>query len=244
MIYLIAFVEGLITFISPCLLPMLPLYLLYFAGQGTASSKPGTNSTLVIKDFSSKKEVPETNQRKTLFNALAFILGFTLVFVTMGAFAGTIGSFLRSKQKIVDIIAGLIIIAFGLDFMELLPFAIFKGGQSQRSVGELNVWSSFLFGLVFSIGWTPCVGVFLGSALILASKQGSVYKGILMLFSYSMGLGIPFLISALLVDRLKSTFQWIKDNYTPIRFASGLFLVLIGITMMFGWLGRLLTFLS
>ena len=172
--YMISFLEGIITFISPCLLPMLPIYISYFAG--------GRERTL----------------KRTLTCALGFVLGFTAVFVAMGALAGTVGSFLTRYQTAVNVTSGLIVIFFGLNFLGVFKLNLFRGSQRQVDTSDLNFWSSALFGLVFSVGWTPCVGAFLGSALMLASQQGSVLVGTLMLLCYSAGLGIPFLLSAVL----------------------------------------------
>ena len=108
----------------------------------------------------------------------------------------------------------------------------------------MNFFSALVFGVIFSLGWTPCVGAFLGSALMLASQQGHVLEGMLMLLAYSLGLGIPFLMSAVLIDSLKSAFDWIKRNYRIINLVSGGLLVLVGILMATGTLGRLLTLLS
>ena len=190
--YVISFLEGIITFISPCLLPMLPIYISYFAGGGEGSVK------------------------KTLTGALGFVLGFTVIFTAMGALAGTVGSFLREYQT------------------------------ASRSVNTANMgfFSAVLFGIVFSIGWTPCVGAFLGSALMLASQQGHVVEGMLMLLVYSLGLGIPFVLSAVLIGYLKSTFDWIKQHYNIINKISGGLLVLIGLLMATGIFGRLLGLLS
>ena len=108
----------------------------------------------------------------------------------------------------------------------------------------MNFFSAILFGVIFSLGWTPCVGAFLGSALLLASQQGHVLEGMGMLLVYSLGLGVPFLLSAVLIDRLKSTFDWIKRNYRAINLVSGALLVLIGVLMATGTLGRLLEVLN
>ena len=108
----------------------------------------------------------------------------------------------------------------------------------------MGFFSAFLFGIVFSVGWTPCVGAFLGSALMLASQQGHILEGVLMLLAFSLGLGIPFVLSAVLIDYLKSAFDWIKKHYKIINAVSGSFLIAIGILMATGLLGRLLTLLS
>ena len=218
--YMISFLEGIITFISPCLLPMLPIYISYFAGGG------------------------ERSTRKTLTGALGFVTGFTLVFVAMGALAGTVGGFLKTHQTAVNLISGLIVIFFGLNFLGVFKLELFRGGSGRMNTGNLNFFSAMLFGMIFSLGWTPCVGAFLGSALMLASQQGHVVEGMLMLLAYSMGLGIPFLLSAVLIDYLKSAFNWIKRNYKTINLISGGFLILVGILMATGMLGRLLALLS
>ena len=218
--YTIAFLEGIITFISPCLLPMLPIYISYFAGGG------------------------ERSTRKTLSGALGFVTGFSLIFIILGALAGTVGSFLRSHQTAVNIVSGLIVIFFGLNFLGVFKLNLFRGSSRNVIKDDMNFFSSLVFGVIFSLGWTPCVGAFLGSALMLASQQGHVLKGMGMLLAYSLGLGIPFILSAVLIDYLKSAFNWIKKNYRIINFVSGCLLVLIGIMMASGTLGRLLGLLS
>lgn len=218
--YLISFLEGIVTFISPCLLPMLPVYVTYFAGGGQRTA------------------------RRTLGCAAGFVLGFTVLFVAMGALAGTVGSFLTRWQTAVNIVCGLVVVVFGLDFLGVLRLDLFRGQRRAAQTGDLNFFSSFLFGVVFSVGWTPCVGAFLGSALMLASQQGHAVKGMLMLLCYSLGLGVPFLFSAVLIDRLKTTFDWIKRHYGVINRVCGCLLVVIGLLMATGLLGRLLTLLS
>ena len=217
--YIIAFLEGIITFISPCLLPMLPIYLSYFAGGGERSTK------------------------KTLTSACGFVLGFTVLFVAMGALAGTLGSLLRHYQTVVNIVTGLIVIFFGLNFLGIFRLQLFHGGRTLQKK-ELGFFSAVLFGFVFAVGWTPCVGAFLGSALVMASQQGETVKGIVMLLCYSLGLGIPFLFSAVLIDRLKSTFDFIKRNYKTVNLVSGSLLILVGIFMVTGQLGRWLALLQ
>lgn len=218
--YLISFLEGIITFVSPCLLPMLPVYLSYFAGGGEHSS------------------------RKTLTGAAGFVTGFTVVFVLLGALAGTLGSFLQHHQTAVNVISGLVVIFFGLNFLGVIRLTLFKGSHHAVRADNMNFFSALVFGVIFSVGWTPCVGAFLGSALMLASQQGQTLAGTLMLLAYSLGLGIPFVLSALLIDYLKSAFDWIKRNYKVINIVCGSLLVLIGIMMATGTLGRLLNLLS
>ena len=218
--YLISFLEGIITFISPCLLPMLPIYISYFAGGG------------------------QRDPKKTMLCASGFVLGFTLLFVVMGALAGTLGSFLKTWQTGVNIVSGLIVIFFGLNFLGVFKLNLFRGTGIAAKTENMGFFSAMVFGIVFSAGWTPCVGAFLGSALMLASQQGHVVEGMLMLLCYSLGLGVPFLISALLIDQLKSAFNWIKAHYDIINKVCGCLLILVGILMATGLLGRVMTLLS
>ncbi len=218
--YIVAFLEGIITFISPCLLPMIPIYLSYFAGGG------------------------ERSTAKTLRGALGFVSGFTMIFVIMGALAGTVGSFLKDHQTSVNIISGLVVILFGLSFLGLFNLNFFRGSNRRVNTENMGFFSAMIFGMVFSLGWTPCVGAFLGSALMLASQQGHVLEGMAMLLVYSLGLGIPFILSALLIDYMKSAFDWIKAHYKIINKVSGIFLIIIGILMATGTMGRLLGLLS
>lgn len=218
--YMISFLEGVVTFISPCLLPMLPIYISYFAGGA------------------------ERSTGKTLTCASGFVLGFTAVFVAMGALAGTVGSFLIRYQTIVNLVLGGIVIAFGLNYLGVLNLNIFRGMKGGVKTADMNFWSAFVFGVVFSVGWTPCVGVFLGSALMLASQQGSAMVGTLMLLSYSLGLGVPFLLSAVLIDQLKGAFAFIKKNYGIINRVCGGLLIVVGVLMATGLLGRFLNMLN
>ncbi len=218
--YFVSFLEGVITFVSPCLLPMIPIYVTYFAAGEEQSTR------IILK------------------NALGFVLGFTIVFVCMGALAGTIGSFFLQYRTVLNIICGMVVIFFGLYFLGFIKMNLFKGVDSSLTEKNLGFFSALLFGIVFSIGWTPCVGAFLGSALMLASQQASMVTGIIMLLCYSIGLGIPFVISALLIDKLKGAFDVIKRHYDTINKICGWLLVAIGILMATGLLGDLLGFLS
>ena len=218
--YVISFLEGIVTFISPCLLPMLPIYIGFFAGGG------------------------ERSARKTLTCASGFVLGFTAVFVAMGALAGTLGSFLIRYQTPVNLVLGGIVVLFGLNYLGVLNLNLFKGVQGNVKTRDMNFLSAFLFGLVFSVGWTPCVGVFLGSALMLAGQQGSALVGTLMLLCYSLGLGVPFLLSAVLIDQLKGTFNFVKRNYGIINKVCGILLIAVGVLMATGLLTKVLNTLN
>ena len=209
--------EGLITFISPCVLPMIPVYVLYFTGE-------------------------EEGRRKgrTLLRALCFVLGFTLLFVLLGVFAATLGSLLVRYQKIVNVICGAVIALFGLHyagFLHIAPLSrTLKPGASVRSGGYA---SCVLLGAVFAVGWSPCTGPFLGSAMMMAATQGQVLHGVVLLLCYSLGLAVPFVLCALLIDQLKGTFDWIKRHYGIINRVCGVFLIVVGLLMMTGWFTRL-----
>jgi cytochrome c-type biogenesis protein len=220
--YFISFLEGIITFISPCLLPMLPVYISYFAGQRI-----------------------EGKRSAALTNAVGFVTGFTLVFMTLGAFAGGVGRILREYAVWVNLISGLIVILFGLNFMEVIriPFLNRNRGITLQGM-KTGFFSSLVFGVIFSIGWTPCVGAFLGSALMLAASSGESLRGIFMLLSFSAGLGICFIFSAVLIDQLKSAFDFIKKNYRVINLISGGLLVVVGVLMATGLMGYFLSFFS
>lgn len=211
--YLITFLEGLISFISPCMLPMLPMYVSYFAGNAD-------------------------QKQKTVWRALAFVVGFTAVFLLLGLAGGTVGRLLVGHQTVVNAVCGAIVILFGLSYLGLFSLPFFRGMSAGRSVS--GILSAFLFGVIYSVSLTPCVGAFLGSALMLASSSGSAVKGMLLLLAYSAGLGIPFFASALLIERLNGVFAWIKRHYRVINVISGVFLIVVGLAMATGMLHRLL----
>jgi len=214
--FVLLFLEGIITFISPCLLPLLPLYVSYFAAG-------------------------EPDRRRALVNAIGFVSGFTLVFVALGAFVGTLGALFVEHAVAVNIVTGLVIILLGLNFTGLINIRFLnRTVRINTEVKNLTFFSSTLFGIVFSVGWTPCVGAFLGSALMRASMQGGTLSGGLMLLVYSLGLGIPFIASAVLIDRLKNAFDLIKRNYRIVNIVSGVLLIAIGILMATGLMGRLM----
>lgn len=218
--YLVSFLEGIVTFLSPCLLPMLPIYVSYFAGGGQRSTG------------------------KTLCCAIGFVCGFTAVFVAMGALAGSVGGLLLRYQRVVDVVSGVIVTVFGLNYLGLFRWNLFHSGSRVMDTRDMSFFSAAVFGVIFSLGWTPCVGAFLGSALALATQQGHVLEGMAMLLAYSLGLGIPFLVSAVLIDALKGAFDWVKQHYRIINLLSGGFLIVIGILMATGTLGSLLRQLS
>ncbi|MBQ5897614.1 MAG: sulfite exporter TauE/SafE family protein [Oscillospiraceae bacterium] len=215
--FLITFLEGIISFISPCMLPMFPIYVSYFAGG------------------SDKKE-------NIFKRALCFVLGFTVVFGALGLFAGTLGSFLAKYQTAVNVVTGVIVILFGLGYLEVFNLPFFKGMGSIKKVE--STFGAFLFGIIYSVSLTPCVGAFLGSALMLASNSETALEGLILLLTYSLGLGIPFVFSAVLLDKLGGTFDFIKKHYGIINKVCGIFLIIVGVFMMFGILNALLALFS
>jgi len=215
--YLITFLEGFISFISPCMLPMLPLYISYFAG--------GTDK-----------------KHRTLLRSLAFVLGFTVVFTALGVFSGAIGRFLARYDTIVNIVCGGLVVIFGLSYLEVIHIPFFKGMGTMKEID--GVFSAFLFGLIYSVCLTPCVGAFLGSALMLAGSTGGAGKGALLLLVYSAGLGIPFLISAVLIDKLSSAFGFIKQHYRAVNIVCGVFLIFVGVMMAFGLMNAVMALFS
>lgn len=219
--YVISFLEGIISFISPCLLPMLPIYVTYFAAESE-----------------------HDRGKKTLKNALGFVLGFTLIFVALGLLFGTLGSFLQRYSTAVNIVLGAIVILFGFGFMGFIKPIFGMRGIKSADTSKLSFFKAMMFGMIFSVSWTPCVGAFLGSALAMASASGSAFQGTVMLLCFSAGLGIPFILSAILIDKLKTAFDFIKRNYKVINFVCGLLLVIIGILMMTGMFGEFLNLFS
>ena len=217
--YFPAFIEGIITFISPCFLPLLPLYVSFFAGG----------------------EADEKNTRKILLSSLAFVLGFSVVFVAMGAAAGLLGSFLISYGSYINIIGGIILIVFGLNYLGVFNIAFLNRtrqiGNKPKSPGFI---SALLLGIIFSLSWTPCVGPLLAAALMQAANSGTVFSGVMMLLCYSAGLGLPFVICAFILDTLKKSFSFINRHYKVINIIAGSLLCIMGILMMTGWLNAVL----
>ena len=215
--FFITFLEGVISFISPCMLPMLPIYVSYFAGGAD-------------------------KKRQVFARALSFIVGFTLVFSLLGLFAGTLGGFLAKYQSAVNIVSGIIVIIFGLSYLEVIHLPFFKGMSKKHSANTCI--SAFLFGVVYSVSLTPCIGAFLGSALMQAAQAGTALRGTLLLVTYSLGMGLPFLISAVLLSELAGAFNFIKKHYKVINTVCGIFLIVVGIMMALGMMNKLLALFS
>ena len=205
--YLVTFVEGLASFISPCSLPLLPVYIAYFATSNSSKAS-------------------------TFLKALFFSLGFTVIFSLLGLFAGSVGVFLNEHYRIVNIVTGSIIILFGISYLFDLHFHFFK--QRQSSIKPTDYFKAFLFGLVFALNVSPCIGVFLGSALMLAGSSLSAVKGCSLLFVYSLGLSLPFLISSLFLQALTPVYNFIKRHYKVVNIISATVLITTGILIICG----------
>ncbi len=203
--FIITFIEGFASFISPCVLPVIPVYISYFAKE-------------------SKSE------KISLTNSLGFTSGFTLVFILLGVFASTFGKIITKYSNYVNIIFGIFLIIISLNYMGFIFIKFLnrtKGIEAKKK--DLNFITSLLFGMIFSLSWTPCVGAFLSSALVLASTTGSVLKGALLLLTYSLGLAIPFILTTFLLEKLKKTFDFIKKNYNIINKIAGCIIMLTGL---------------
>lgn len=197
----LTFVEGLVSFLSPCTLPMIPIYVAYFTGE-------------------------DGSRASAFARSLAFVSAFALVFVVMGAFAGSIGNLLSAHRSAVRVTCGALMVVLGVGYLGLFKLP-FSGARSGRPV--TGIFSAFLFGLAFSLGLTPCVGAFLASALLQAAAEGTALKGVILLLAYSAGLGIPFVLSALLIARLKTAFSFVKGHYRAFNVLSGVFLMVAGL---------------
>lgn len=208
--YFLTFLEGIVSFISPCLLPMVPIYISYFIGEDNNNSK------------------------KAISNSIGFVLGFTIIFLILSIFASQLGTLLSNNIRYIKIIFGIIIILFGLNYMEILKIELLNRSNAKKlDTKNFNFFKSILFGILFSISWTPCIGTFLSSALLLIAKEQDMLKGIIMMILYSIGLGVPFIISAILIERLKDVFDFIKKHYNIIKKISGVILIIAGIYMIF-----------
>ena len=203
--YLITFIEGIASFISPCILPVIPIYISYFATESKS-------------------------MKKSIINSLGFVCGFSIIFILLGVFAGTFGKFVHEYTDYINIIFGIFLIIIGLNYIGVLFIKFLnktKGTNQEKK--SLTFITSVLFGIIFSLSWTPCVGAFLSSTLILASTTGSVLKGATLLLIYSLGLAIPFIVTTLFLEKMKSTFDFIKKHYNIINKISGSILILSGV---------------
>ena len=207
--YIFVFLEGIASFISPCVLPLVPIYISYFAGQ-------------------------DPKKNKAITNSIAFVIGYSIVFAILAVLANRFGMVLVGFTKTIKIVLGSVVIVLGLNYMDVLKINIFGNSKRfQMNLKNLNFIKSLMFGTLFSVSITPCVGTFLTSALVLIATKTELLKGIILIFLYCLGLGIPFIVSAIFIDRLKRVFDFIKKNYRIIKIISGLILIIMGIYLMF-----------
>jgi cytochrome c-type biogenesis protein len=214
-----AFSAGLLSFLSPCILPLIPAYLSFISGVSLSEMR--------------REESDAKSSAKVLSNALFFVIGFSFVFVALGASATFLGKFLMAELGILRKVAGVLVILLGL-----LVLGVFRIGfldQEKRyhhRTKSFGLLGSFLIGMAFALGWTPCIGPILAAILFLASTKETVAQGIGLLGVYSAGLGIPFLLAALAVHRFLRVSSWIKSHFQAIKIVSGLLLIAVGILML------------
>lgn len=219
----IAFAAGLLTFLSPCILPLIPAYISYITGISFEELKEGGSREI---------------RKKTLVHSLFFILGFSSVFIALGASASYLGQFLIEYKSIISRIGGIFVILFGLYIAGLFKLD-FLGKERRLNIKARkgSKLGSVLLGVTFAAAWTPCVGPVLGSILVLAGTRESVLEGIWLLSVYSLGIAAPFIISAVLINSFIARFARLKKYISAVKFACGLLLVLIGVLLITGRFG-------
>jgi len=215
---LAAFGAGILSFISPCVLPLVPGYISFVSGVSF--------DQMQAADAASRA----ATRRQMLITSLAFVLGFSVVFISLGASATAIGHLLRHQKTILERIAGAVIIIFGLHLAGIFRIKwLDKDTRVQTSGRPASPIGAFLVGLAFAFGWTPCIGPILGGILAIAGSKNSVGEGVGLLAVYSAGLGIPFLVTSLAIDRFFVASKRIRKYYKPIEIASGALLVVLGV---------------
>lgn len=240
---LAAFGAGLLSFISPCVLPLIPGYLSYVSGLSLDEMRGG--AVPVAAGGAAVATAPAAAaRRQVVLASLAFILGFSLVFVALGASASALGQFLTARLRILSRIAGAIVIIFGLHTMGVLRIEwLYQEKRVHTTKQPAGLLGAALVGTAFAFGWTPCLGPILAGILAVAATQDTVGDGVRLLAAYSLGLGVPFLATALAIDRFFAAFAKIRRHYHKIELASGALLVVIGLliftnkfTIIAGWL--------
>jgi cytochrome c-type biogenesis protein len=214
-IYVFALLNGILTFISPCILPLIPVYLFFLAGN----------------------RAPEQKDTRLFLNTLAFIAGFSVVFTLLGTTASALGSFLNGNTLLLRRISGSIMMIMGLNFLGITDIGFLNKSRGPSTVkNNIRFINSLVFGIVFAAAWSPCLTAFLGSLLLLASNQETVTGGSLLLLTFSAGLGIPFLVTSLLYEKLTAAFVFIKKNYRTIKTASGILMIAAGLLVFFDYI--------
>lgn len=224
-----AFLAGLASFLSPCVLPLVPIYLAQLVGHSVYQADQHNLA----------------NRLNTFLHALMFVVGFTLAFVSLGATASTVGSFLRTYQFLLRQIGGIILILFGLQMIGILKIPwLYLQKRFEFHPNRPSYSASLLFGIIFAIGWTPCVGLILGPILSLAASAATLRQGVTLLLVYSLGLGIPFLLLGLGVDQLSRGLKRLKPHLGKIEVGTGIVMILAGIFIFFNLLPSLNHFFS
>src|SRR5436190_14110235 len=215
--FIVSFGAGILSFLSPCVLPLVPGYLSMVSGVGA--------SQLAVQT--------RTDQRTLLRSTLLFVAGFTLVFVALGATASAVAGVLNDHQQGLNQIAGIVIIVMGLFLAGLVsPRMLQQERRFHVSPSALGVWAPPVMGMAFAFGWTPCIGPALAAVLTLAGQGHTLTRGIAMLFAYSLGLGVPFVASGLAFARLTNVFGWVKRHFRVINLVSGLALAAFGLVLL------------
>src|SRR5438477_1994354 len=214
-----AFTAGLVSFLSPCVLPLVPGYVSLISGVGVEELKAQQASVL----------------RKVMLNSLAFIIGFSIVFVTLGALSTAVGQLASQYKSLLAQVAGVIVILFGLHLTGILRINALYADKRLHSVrGASTLWGAFVIGFAFAFGWAPCVGPILDVILGFAAAQDSVIKGVLLLSIYSLGLAIPFLLTALLIERFMKFYSGFRRYMHAVEIASGVVLIAWGLLLVLG----------
>jgi cytochrome c-type biogenesis protein len=219
-----ALIAGMLSFLSPCVLPLVPPYLVYLTGTS-------------LEHFADGQTKPRAG-RHTIGAAVLFVLGFSTVFVALGASASAIGAVLRAYSGELSIVAGIGIIIMGLHFLGLTPIALLMR-EKRIEVGKpVGLWGAYLMGLAFALGWTPCIGPILAAILAVAASEATVAKGAGMLAVYSLGLGVPFLIAAFAVEPFAAFLSRFRAHLGLVEKAMGGLLVLTGVAFLTGFVGQ------
>ncbi len=218
--FLAAFAAGVLSFISPCVLPLIPGYLSYISGL-TLDEMQGTGEGAISLGAA---------RRRVLAASIFFILGFSFVFICFGAAASVLGQYMLERQRLLAKIAAVIVIVFGLHTMGVLRIGwLYSEKRVQVEKKPTSLFGAFFVGLAFAFGWTPCIGPILAGILAIAGTQETVGQGVRLLAVYSAGLGLPFLLTALAINQFFTVFKRIRKHYHLIEIVSGLLLVLIGV---------------
>jgi cytochrome c-type biogenesis protein len=218
--YLAALIAGLVSFLSPCVLPLVPPYLVFLAGTS-------------LERFADREPEPRV-KLETISAAVLFVLGFSTVFVALGASASVIGSLIRAYSGPLATVAGIIIIIMGLHFLGVTPIALLHRQKRLDVAKPVGLWGAYVIGLAFAFGWTPCIGPILAAILAIAASEQTVTKGASLLAVYSLGLGIPFVIAAFAIESFAAFLSRFRNYLHRVEQAMGALLVLTGIAFLTG----------